>query len=181
MTNPIIDLFIQKPEPGRKIRILIVEDEPAIRQFWAEVLQSSCDICYASSTTEAIDQINEKDTPDIMVLDWLLLNGTATAVLNFWMSKNAGPCCIVSGNINDEDEVSFYRRGVMHVLRKPLHPGVFSSIMHSYMKIVETELNYKYLRIEIDRLKRQQLFLVIGIILAVGGGELLRAILPLLA
>lgn len=176
----LIDLFVQKPEPGRKIRVLIVEDISEIRQFWAEILQSSCDICYAASTTEAIDQINETETPDIMVLDWLLLNGTATAVLNFWMSKNSGPCCIISGNINDDDEVSFYRRGVMHVLRKPVNAGIFASIMHSYMKIVETNLNYQSLRVEIDRLKRQQAILIVVIILAVGGSELLKLILPLL-
>jgi DNA-binding NtrC family response regulator len=181
MPNVLVDLFIHKPAPGRKIRVLIVEDEPNVRQFWAEVLQSSCDICYASTTTEAIDQINKPKSPDIMVLDWLLLNGTATAVLNFWMSKNCGPCCIISGNISSEDEVSFYRRGVMHVLRKPVHPGTFSSIMHSYMQMVELNLNYQYLKNKIEKLEQRQIILIIAIILAVGGGELLRTIIPLFA
>lgn len=176
----VIDLFIKERRTERRPRTLIVEDVPEVRQFWAEILQSSCDICYASTTTEAIAQISDNEFPDILVLDWILLNGTANSVLNLWMSKNGGPCCIVSGNVNEEDEINFYRRGVLHVLKKPVHAGIFSSVLQLYIKMVKSKMNYENICLEIERLKRQQIILVLAIIIAVGGGELLRAILPLL-
>lgn len=174
MNKLFTDLFLfPTTKTERKIKILLVESEVVTRQMWAEILSSSCEVYHASSVSEAITNI-KSEAPDIVVLDWMIPDGPASTVLFYWMSNVGGPCCLVCNEIDAEMTVKFYRQGVMHVLLRPLDPGVFSAIMMQYRRIVQNDLNYKVLQARVDRLQRQIVGLIVAgivtIILYLGGG-----------
>lgn len=173
------DLLNSEPEDEIKVRVLIVEDEVTIRKLWGEMLQGTADVCFGASTSEALTEINSLEKPDILVLDWVLLNGNASAVLDFWMRNNGGPCCIISGKIDEDEEVNFYRRGVRHVLRKPLHVGIFSSIINQYMGVVKRQHELVWLKNELRKIKSRQLLLLVLLVASLAGTELFKVIIPL--
>jgi DNA-binding NtrC family response regulator len=170
-----------EPQKETRIRVLIVDDDVTVRKLWGEVLQSSCKVCYGSTPAEAISEINSEEKPEILILDWLLLNGNASTVLDFWMSNVGGPCCIISGGIDPDDRVNFYRRGVMHVLEKPLHIGIFNSVINHYIGIVKSKNEIGWLKKEVAKLKRQQILLFALVFILVGGQELIPYLVKLFA
>ena len=56
---------------NRRRRVLIVEDEPALRLSYERAFQSSYDLIFASTGAEALEQLDEV-APDVAVLDMRL-------------------------------------------------------------------------------------------------------------
>ena len=64
------------------LRVLLVEDEPDLRELWSEILQGEgYDIHAVSSVAEAMDWIIREDQPDLAIVDWGLPDGQGGQVV----------------------------------------------------------------------------------------------------
>jgi two-component system OmpR family response regulator len=58
-------------QPSRRRRVLIVEDEPALRLSYERAFQPRYDLIFAATGAEALEQLKEQ-RPDVAVLDMRL-------------------------------------------------------------------------------------------------------------
>jgi DNA-binding response OmpR family regulator len=70
-----------REKSGKKV-ILVVEDEPALIQFYQYALEDDYDIFIASSGEEAFNALNTLDDIDLMLLDFKLPGISGMDVLN---------------------------------------------------------------------------------------------------
>ncbi len=73
--------------PRKKNRILVVDDEPAVRQQLAELLRDAgYDVVEAADGQEAMDRLREPPLPSLVLLD-LILPGTTGWDVLAWMRE----------------------------------------------------------------------------------------------
>jgi len=142
------------------VRILVVEDDSNLRELWGQVLRPYSRISYASTVTEALSEIkNKQDPPDILILDWILGRSSADVVLDTWVEEIAGPACVISGNLDLAQRYALYPKGVYNSLGKPVELETFVAIIRNYIKFVKTEKALFMLSLEVTKLKRYILIL----------------------
>ncbi len=108
---------------SRKIRVLVVDDDPAIVEMLLELLERDgrFDVTSASTGFEAGLQV-EKFKPDIIVLDYMLpdINGNAVCRLIREDEKHRDiRIIVVSGVVNRDDVEKLYAAGADDFLQKP--------------------------------------------------------------
>jgi DNA-binding NtrC family response regulator len=162
-----------------KPKVLIVEDNLATRTIWRESILATCQVIFASVTSEAYAAMRDEEPPDILVLDWHL-NGSARAILNSWMEENSGPCCVISGRLEGEQITDFYSRGVIHVLQKPLPLEVFRAVIGHYIDLVELNKKCRKFDVEVAKMKKRQVLLMVLLFAVVGGKEFVSLLLRIL-
>ncbi len=141
--------------PSERIKVLIVDDEPIVLTRLARIAMAmGFDVARASSAQEAIE---EMDKADILIAD-LKLNGDLTRgelVLDTWLSKRSGPCCVFSGVADREKEIDLLVRGTDNVLWKPASRAAIQAILNRYKRLVkDTRLRARLLK-EISELKEK--------------------------
>lgn len=172
ITGILKNLLVPEPQQQKRVRVLIVEDEPEVRALWTETLSATYDVCGASTQTEAIAEMNSTPAPQILILDMRLTDGSGSTPLNYWMKNNGGPCCVISGYLENDDIKQFYQRGVYHVFQKPLDLAIFSSVIAIYRRIIETDISLKEIRLEMVQIKRLLFVVIVCLIVVVSGGEI---------
>jgi CheY-like chemotaxis protein len=102
--------------------VLIVEDEEAIREVIADVLQDrGFRVMSASNGAEALRRL-EQARPDVMVLDLLMPVMHGWAFMEEYAEGTGGPPIpIVVLSVNPALPRSFARFGVRHILAKPFN------------------------------------------------------------
>ena len=102
--------------------VLIVEDEEAIREVIADVLQDrGFRVMSASNGAEALRCL-EQARPDVMVLDLLMPVMHGWAFMEEYAEGTGGPPIpIVVLSVNPALPRSFARFGVRHILAKPFN------------------------------------------------------------
>lgn len=140
---------------GERIKVLIVDDEPSILTQLARIAMAmGFDVVRASSAQEAIGEI---DKADMLIAD-LKLNGDLTGgelVLDTWLSRRNGPCCVLTGITDREKEIDLIVRGADNVLWKPIPPAAIQAILNRYKRQVkDARLRVRLLH-EIEELKKR--------------------------
>lgn len=82
-------------------RVLIVDDNPAIREFLAEVLTSwgpfevnPCDVDHASGVVEALKLLSSNDF-DLVLLDMIMPDGNGLQILEAMKDRESSPTIII--------------------------------------------------------------------------------------
>ncbi len=130
--------------------ILVVDDEPDIRQLVLEILQDEgYQVAMAKNAAEARELQRDKQ-PDLILLDIWMPDTDGITLLKEWQSENALRCPVVmmSGHGNVETAVEATRLGAYDFLEKPLS-------MAKLLLIVERALEASHLQQENAGLKLQ--------------------------
>ena len=154
------------------ITILIVEDELNLRELWARVVAPLANVRCATSVREALALI---DQSDIMLLDWMLGGESAQPVLDEWMARRGGPCCVVTGALHNPLLMDLYALGVYHAILKPISIDALTSILRRYVHHVrqarlEVQLTGEIKRMmrEINRLRNYVFIMAVALAAVIG-------------
>jgi two-component system nitrogen regulation response regulator NtrX len=131
-------------------QILIVDDEPDIRQIVGEILEDEgYSVSVAGDAASARSQF-DKIHPDLVLLDIWMPGEDGISVLKGWGENNAlrTPVVMISGHGNVETAVEAVRFGAYDFLEKPLSTA-------KLLLTVERALEADELRRENERLRGQ--------------------------
>jgi len=150
-----------QPSPqAMLVRVLIVDNDPVIREIWRQMLLTlDVKVVCAGATREAIEEIDEG--ADILLLDWKLDRTNGSSVLDRWVRTKRGPAIVISGYIEEIDVGELYLRGARNVLAKPIQIATLRAIIMWYRRYVLTENGLQEMRIKTARLERTVLILVL--------------------
>ncbi|MCP4048042.1 MAG: phosphate regulon transcriptional regulatory protein PhoB [Gammaproteobacteria bacterium] len=109
----------------RKIKVLVVDDDPAIREMIRFVLgKSGMKVRRAASGREALEKIGEKP-PDILLLDWMMPNLSGTELTRY-LRKNPLtkdiPIIMLTAKVTEDDKVTGLNAGADDYITKPFSP-----------------------------------------------------------
>lgn len=100
-------------------RLLVVEDESAIRQFILEVLESAgYEVFGAASLRAGLAEVGVKK-PDLVILDLGLPDGDGTELIRDIRSWSTNPIIVLSARIDDTDKIGALDLGADDYLVKP--------------------------------------------------------------
>jgi DNA-binding response OmpR family regulator len=109
---------------NQRQKILIVDDEPYIREFVGEVLSSEFQVTFANGGNNALESI-KKSKPSLIVLDLLMpnMNGYKLCeVLKGESETKDIPVVILSALNDPESSMKAYSLGAADYIQKPFHP-----------------------------------------------------------
>ncbi len=133
----------------RKARILVVDDEPDIRNILYDILEDEgYDVATAEDANSARSEF-DKAQPDLVLLDIWMPNEDGISVLKRWVEEDAlttTPVIMISGHGTVENAVEAVKLGAYDFLEKPLSTG-------KLLLSVERGLENASLRAENERLK----------------------------
>jgi two-component system response regulator MtrA len=106
-------------------KILVVDDEPSIREILGIRLNAAgFDVIFATNTAEAVEQ-QVSGQPDLILLDINLPTGggplqDGIEVLRDIRTRSDVPIIMLTARDEDESEVESFRQGVDNYIRKPI-------------------------------------------------------------
>jgi len=114
--------FPQSPA-NHEIKVLVVDDENAIRRFLRASLQSyGYQVYEAASAKEALDAY-QSSQPDILILDLGLPDKDGLDVIKELRTSTPVPIIILSVRENESDKIAALDAGADDYLTKPFHIG----------------------------------------------------------
>jgi DNA-binding response OmpR family regulator len=103
-------------------RILLVEDDPAVREMLAQYLQlEHYELVQAASGMEALQRA-AAHTPDLVILDLTLPDIDGLEVARRVRQESAVPIIMLTGRTDLTDKEAGFRAGADDYLTKPFHP-----------------------------------------------------------
>lgn len=104
-------------------RILVVDDEPRLRESYTELLSGLCDEVVECGDGHSAILALQRGSFDVLVLDIMLPDMTGIEVLQ-WATRerHPGTIIIVSGDTHIDSAIGALRCGVFEFLRKPCAP-----------------------------------------------------------
>lgn len=107
---------------GTGVRVLLVEDEAAIRRATTSALEALGHSVDAAVDIEAAQSMLEEHTYDLALLDLNLRQGAGGFVLVRYMRSQgiATPVVIISSTRDHEDILACFRLGVADFVQKPV-------------------------------------------------------------
>ena len=120
------------------MKILIVDDDPAIRLLASTVLEQLAD-CDVASSANGIDGVNRarESCPDLILLDQLMPDMPGSEVLKKLRedpATRACPVAFLTAKSNEDDIEAMQRMGVAGIITKPFDP---SQLGHRVVEILE--------------------------------------------
>ncbi len=101
------------------VTVLVVEDEPHIRQFIEDVLlNEGCKVCCAENGQRALIEAGSR-RPDILILDLGLPDMDGLEVIKAFRTWSQAPVLILSARSDEQDKVAALDCGADDYLTKP--------------------------------------------------------------
>ncbi|OQK16193.1 transcriptional regulator [Methyloprofundus sedimenti] len=107
---------------GYKANILVVDDEPDIRQLVQEILQDEGYIVYMAGNAEEARRLKLRHQPDLILLDIWMPDTDGITLLKEWGEDElfVSPVIMMSGHGTIETAVEATKLGAYEFLEKPL-------------------------------------------------------------
>lgn len=133
-----------------KAYILVVDDEPDIRQLVSEILEDEDYEVAVAENAAMARQIRERRAPDLVLLDIWMPDVDGVSLLNEWLKEGVAtfPVIMMSGHATIETAVEATRLGAYDFLEKPLS-------LAKLLLTVERALEHARLKQENTGLKRR--------------------------
>jgi EAL domain-containing protein (putative c-di-GMP-specific phosphodiesterase class I) len=121
MREPTLDATTAAPPDPLRGRVLIVEDDRALLEVYADVLlEAGFDVAAASSGTGALRAL-DKDAFDVVLTDVVMPGCTGLDILRAVRERDLDvPVVLVTGNPSVESAVVAVEMGALHYLVKPV-------------------------------------------------------------
>lgn len=113
-----------------KQKVIFIEDDPNLGLIIVLALQSKgYEVCYAN-TLSGIQDMIEKDCPNILLLDLEVGNQNALDYLPFIRSKHPSLPVLIASSHNEGEEITrCYEAGANHYTKKPYDIQEFAQII----------------------------------------------------
>lgn len=160
------------------IRVLIMVADTALSGKLEECAESQRlrATCVQSSAT----CLSAMENHDIFIVDGNLPNGTSRLLVANWIEIQPGPVCVLGAkDMTPEEQLSFYRMGVTHVVCYPTDTSLAYILLTNYTRTIRaTRLLVQLTK----RVRQLTIGLVINSLLLVAsiGPEIIPWILELL-
>ena len=107
---------------GYKANILVVDDEPDIRQLVQEILQDEGYVVYKAGDAAEARQMQQRHQPDLILLDIWMPDTDGITLLKEWGDEEGfvAPVIMMSGHGTIETAVEATKLGAYEFLEKPL-------------------------------------------------------------
>ncbi|RLA23663.1 MAG: sigma-54-dependent Fis family transcriptional regulator [Gammaproteobacteria bacterium] len=107
---------------GYKANILVVDDEPDIRQLVQEILQDEGYVVHMAGDAEQARQMKQRHQPDLILLDIWMPDTDGITLLKEWGEDDnfVSPVIMMSGHGTIETAVEATKLGAYEFLEKPL-------------------------------------------------------------
>ena len=99
--------------------ILIVEDEPEVLQINVRMMKRRGYCVMAADTAKAAYRCMEKTTPDLLILDIMLPDGSGYEICEKFRLKSDNPVIFLTGKDEVHDKVEGLERGGDYYITKP--------------------------------------------------------------
>lgn len=121
------------------MRVLILDDEAPVRDFFKSFLESSFDNCecYTCGSVQEFKKLNTEVNPDFYILDVVLLNGQVFSAVDQFDPARA---ILVTGYDSDRVRKIAHVYGFHGVLPKPVNGDVLKSMLDSLVLRVSPRL-----------------------------------------
>jgi DNA-binding NtrC family response regulator len=147
-------------ESERRRRLLVVDDEPGIRESLRVILKQDYDIATASSGQDALDQA-ASDPPDCVLLDILMPGMDGMATLERLKVDHPGlPVVMVTATTTSKTAVTAIKLGAFDYVEKPFEADELQIILGNAIRTGDLEREVDELRAEVGR--RYQLDNLVG-------------------
>jgi two-component system nitrogen regulation response regulator NtrX len=104
-----------------KANILVVDDEPDIRQLLQEILEDEGYEVHAAENAETARRLRTERKPDLILLDIWMPDEDGITLLKDWLRDDSlCPVIMMSGHATVETAVEATRLGAYDFLEKPL-------------------------------------------------------------
>lgn len=118
----------------RYMKVLVVEDEPPIREFEVTYLRDAgFEIIEAADGQTAIE-LFEKHKPDLAIIDINLPKVNGLDVCRTIRTTSTMPILIVTAKGSDEDEVKGLSMGADDYIKKPFNPNVLVARVEALLR-----------------------------------------------
>ena len=135
---------------GYKANILVVDDEPDIRQLVQEILQDEGYVVNMAGNAEEARQMKQSHQPDLILLDIWMPDTDGITLLKEWREDESfiSPVVMMSGHGTIETAVEATKLGAYDFLEKPLS-------LARLLLVVERAIDVRMLQRENAGLKQQ--------------------------
>ena len=117
-----------------KIRVLVVDDEPAILKFLKPALQANnYDTLSASTVAEAVKRI-ASESPDLVVLDLGLPDGDGKDVIRAVRQWSSVPIIVLSARDREAEKIDSLDLGADDFVNKPFGVGELMARMRAALR-----------------------------------------------
>lgn len=114
------------PPRNKKPVMLVVDDQPLNIRLIRELFHEEFDVFMATDGLKAVNKV-QQILPDIILLDVVMPNIDGFEVCRILKRDpaiSAIPVIFITGNINEEDEVTGFEVGGADFIRKPINPVI---------------------------------------------------------
>ncbi|MCS6893400.1 MAG: hybrid sensor histidine kinase/response regulator [Deltaproteobacteria bacterium] len=116
-----------------KFRVLIVDDNPTIREILQKVLSETYEVIIAENGSLAIEKLSQKSF-DIIITDYLMPGLTGKELLQKLQLKSEKPPVLVMTGINDPRvRAEFYEYGAVGFIAKPFTAEEIKNAVHNLL------------------------------------------------
>jgi len=132
----------------KKTKILIVDDDPLIRELLQEYLQKNhYQVLLAENKQQAYQQINHK--PAMVLLDISLPDGNGLDITQYFHQAHPSiPIILISAKGDDQDIISGLKHGADDYLPKPFNPLELllriKAILRRINKVTDDSKSYQF-------------------------------------
>ncbi|MEN6410522.1 MAG: response regulator transcription factor [Anaerolineaceae bacterium] len=126
---------------GEKLKILVVDDEAAIRRFLHAALSANGHTVFEVDTGEGAIVMLEKHRPDLLILDLGLPDADGIDIIREVREWNNLPIIILSVRDHEEDKIIALDTGADDYLTKPFGVGELLARIRGVMRRVGGEIS----------------------------------------
>lgn len=153
-----VEQYVPMPEPSKRSRLLVVEDEPSIRELLAASLRfAGFDVDTASTGTDALRSV-ERERPDLILLDVMLPDRDGFEVVRRLRSGGLGvPVLFLTARDGAEDKITGLTIGGDDYVTKPFSLEEVIARVNAVLRRTKAQpeppdnrLRYADLELEVD-------------------------------
>lgn len=122
----------------KRPRILIVDDVPANIKMLREVLKSNYEIIFATSGPDAIELMEPKALPDLILLDIMMPDMDGYEVCRILKSDDLTakiPIIFITSKDDEEDEIKGFELGAVDYVTKPFSIPVVKARVQTHVEL----------------------------------------------
>ncbi len=135
-TPPTLLTMPQKPGPGEKFRVLVIEDDAEVaRLILLNLARAGLDCRYAADGPMGLQACKEAD-PHLILLDLMLPGFDGRAVCMQVREKSTVPIIIMTALSGEEPQLQCFRIGADDFVTKPFNPKLLVARVVAHLRRV---------------------------------------------